>query len=398
MRRGGVLVGGVAAALLGGLIVWRLSAAGTGSGRRVDRGPAPVEVGPVEHGPLEERRTFAGTLEARARFVVAAHVGGRVERLHVDLADPVRQGQVVAELDDQEHLQTNAEAAAELGVARANLADAESSVEIAERELRRVEGLEAKGIVSDSELDNARSRYLAATSAVEVSKAQVTRATAALRRARIRSGYAKVIATWSGDDEERVVAQRFVEEGDNVAPNDPIVSVVDLSPIKAVVFVTEKEYGRLEPGQTAMVTTDAFPGRGFDGVVARIAPVFRQSSRQARMEITIPNAERLLKPGMFVRVEVVLSRVEQATIVPVAALTTREGKQGVFVVDAAGERVAWHPVEVGIRQDDRVEVRGDGIEGRVVTLGQQLVTDGAPISIPEPAGAAAEAGGSPEGS
>ncbi len=382
------------AAALGWAVVHRL-AAGDGSGKRSrKRGPAPVMVAPVEVGAIEERHTFAGTLEARASFVVAAHVGGRVERLFVDLADPVKQGQVIAELDDAEHVQTSAAAAAELAVARANFADSESALAIAKRELRRLEELRKQDIVSDAQLDSAISQHLAKDSATKVARAHITRATAALRRARIRSGYARVIATWSDDDGERVVAARHVDEGENVSANDPLVTVVTLAPIKAVVHVTEKQYGRLAPGHSARVLTDAFPDREFSGVVRRIAPVFAKSSRQARVEIEIANEDRALKPGMFVRVEVMLRREEQATVVPFLAITTRDGHSGVFVVDGKGERVAWRPVDIGIRQGERVQVIGAGVVGRVVTLGQQLIDDGAAIVIPD----AVPVGGSGEDS
>jgi RND family efflux transporter MFP subunit len=388
----------VVALLAAGGLAWavavRLTAGDGGGGGRGARGPAPVEVAPVERGAIEQRRVYAGTLEARARFVVAAHVGGRVERLLVDLSDPVRKGQVVAELDDKENAQSVAEAAAELAVARANSSEAESALEIARREIKRLDSLAGEGIVSEQQLDGARSVLLARKSTVEVARAQVTRARAALQRARIRSGYAQVIAVWSGGDDQRVVAERHVHTGDTVAPNDPIVTVVDLEPIDVVVYVTEKEYGRLAVGQPATITTEAFPDREFAAEIRRIAPIFREATRQARVELEVPNEERLLKPGMFVRARVVLGKKDDATIVPLAALTTRDGVSGVFVVDPAGDKVSWRPVRVGIRDGERVAVEGEGVEGRVVTLGQQLIDDGAAIVIPEVGQSGASSGGS----
>jgi multidrug efflux pump subunit AcrA (membrane-fusion protein) len=109
------------------------------------------------------------------------------------------------------------------------------------------------------------------------------------------------------------------------------------------------------------------------------------------MELEIANPDHLLKPGMFVRAEVVLDRVDDATIVPLGALVTREGKTGVFVLDDAGDRVAWRvawrPVEVGIQHGDRVQVVGEGVAGSVVTLGQQLIDDGSAVTVPERAAA-----------
>ncbi len=129
------------------------------------------------------------------------------------------------------------------------------------------------------------------------------------------------------------------------------------------------------------MTTDAYPGEQFTGRIDRIAPVFRKSTRQARIEMTIDNPQHRLKPGMFIRAAVVLARVPEATIVPEQALTKRDDKSGVFIVSEDGRSVAWREVKVGIREGDRVQVEGEGLSGRVVTLGQQLVNDGSPITI-----------------
>jgi multidrug efflux pump subunit AcrA (membrane-fusion protein) len=101
------------------------------------------------------------------------------------------------------------------------------------------------------------------------------------------------------------------------------------------------------------------------------------------MEIEIANEQRALKPGMFVRAQVILGKTDRATIVPFTAIATRDGQTGVFVVDESGRKVAWRPVELGIRDGERVEVKGEGIERQVVTLGHQLVDDGSAIEIPQ---------------
>lgn len=377
-----MIITAVAAGALGAGVVYKLTRAGEGARRGGRGGPAAVEVAPVERGAIELRRTFTGTLEARSQFVVAANVGGRVETLMVDLADTVDQGQVIAELDDAEQTQGVAEANAELAVARANVADAASALEIAERELKRLEELEKRGLTSEAEVDAVRSRHLSRATAVKVARAQLQRATATTRRARIRSNYTRVIAAWSGDDKTRVVARRHVSTGDRVGAGDPLITVVDLDPLDAVVHVTEREYGLLRNGQEARVTTDAYAGRSFAGAIKRIAPVFREQSRQARMELEIANPDGLLKPGMFIRAEIVLDRAEGATVIPRAALTTRDNKTGVFVVNQAGDEVKWREIELGIAEGDRVQVIGE-LSGRVVVLGQQLIDDGSKITIPE---------------
>jgi multidrug efflux pump subunit AcrA (membrane-fusion protein) len=98
--------------------------------------------------------------------------------------------------------------------------------------------------------------------------------------------------------------------------------------------------------------------------------------------MTIENPQHRLKPGMFIRATVVLARAPEATLVPEQALTVRDERSGVFIVSEDGRSVVWREVKVGIHEGDRVQVEGEGLSGRVVTLGQQLVTHGSPITIP----------------
>jgi RND family efflux transporter MFP subunit len=370
-----------AAAGLGWLIFGQLQErVGSAKGDRELR-PVPVEVAEIQRGPIALQRTFSGELEALAEFVVAPKISGRVERVFVNIADTVKRGQVVAELDNDEYVLAVAQAQADLEVARANLSKARSDLETSNREFKRTESLLKRGIASDSEFDAAKQDQLAKQAQLKVAAAQVAKAESSLETANIRLGYTKVTAGWTGGDEDRVVAERYVDEGQTVAANAQLLSIVELNPIVGVVFVTESDYARLKPGQLVSLTTDAYPGEQFTGRIDRIAPVFRKSTRQARIEMTIDNPRHRLKPGMFIRAAVVLARIPEATIVPEQALTKRDDKSGIFIISEDGRSVVWREVKVGIREGDRVQVEGAGLSGRVVTLGQQLVNDGSPIMI-----------------
>jgi multidrug efflux pump subunit AcrA (membrane-fusion protein) len=126
-----------------------------------------------------------------------------------------------------------------------------------------------------------------------------------------------------------------------------------------------------------------------------MAPVFRPGSRQARVELLCNNPEFRLKPGLFIYATVEIEHVENATIVPQAALVTRDTVTGVFVIDAGGTSVSFRQVQVGIREQERVQVQGEGLFGMVVTLGQQLLDDGSTISLPDESLGSAEARRSP---
>ncbi len=344
--------------------------------------PVPVETAQIKRGPIALQRIFSGELEALAEFVVAPKVSGRVERVIVNIADTVKRGQVVAELDNDEYVQAVAQAQADLEVARAKLSEAGSALEAAKREFKRTESLLKRGIASDSEFDAARQDRLAKQAQLKVTAAQVTKAESSLETANIRLGYTKVTAGWTGGDELRVVADRYVDEGQTVAANAPLLLIVELHPIIGVVYVTERDYAHLKPGQFVSLTTEAFPGEAFPGRIERIAPVFRKSTRQARIEMTIDNSQHRLKPGMFIRASVVLAQVPEAVIIPEQALTIRDDRSGVFIVSEDGRSVAWREVKVGIREGNRVQVEGEGLSGRVVILGQQLVKNGSAITIP----------------
>ncbi len=375
-------------AAIGALVTWRLLAPQTTAPRPQSRMEVPVEVAPVVVGPIEDARVFSASLESRARVTIAAKVSGLVTSLPLDLADQVQRGQIVARLDDAESAQSVAQAQAELAVANANLVDARNALEIAQRELDRTTELNDQGIATDTELDTARAAQLAASAAHEVAKANILRVESLLESARIRQSYTTIRADWEGTNDTRVVANRYVEEGETVSANQPILAIIDLDPVVAAFTVTERDYARMRVAQSVTLTTDAYPNRSWTGAIERIAPAFDEGSRQARVEVRVENTDQALRPGMFARVRAVLDTVEQTTIVEQRAIVNRGGQDVVFVIDdTVTPPVARAvPVRVGIIQGTRAQATtlGDAapLSGRVVTLGQQLLDDGSPVTIP----------------
>lgn len=346
-----------------------------------ERPPAPVEVTAVEQGLIRSQRTFSGALEASESFAVSPKVGGRIEEMVFDLGDAVPRDAIVARLDADEFQQDLARVEAELMVARANFVEAESSLMITQRAIGRSETLRERGVASEAELDQVRSELLAQQARVEVFRAEIARAEAAVEYAKIRVDYTHVRAQWRGSNESRLVARRYADEGQNISANEDLLQIVAIDPVMAVFYVTERDYPSLQINQQVDIHTDAFPGRIFVGRIARIAPVFQEASRQARIEVQVPNAERSLKPGMFVRADVEVAREPAATIVPFEAIERRADVTGVFLVAAEDATAVWRPVELGIREGDRVQIIGENLSGRVIRLGQQLVEHGSPIAI-----------------
>lgn len=392
----------IAALLVVVFLGWKIyqKAKSSAGGPGVGGVAVAVEVAPVTRGALRDLGSYTGTMTAKTNVTVSPKIAGRLNRLLVDIGDPVRSGQLLAVIDDDEYRQQSLQAEADLRVAKANLEEARSSLTMQERNLERARALHQSGIQSDAQLDQVTSAYESQKARFHVAEAQVANREAALESARVRLSYTRITATWDRGRPLRYVGERFVDEGALLAANTPILSVIELQPITAVIHVTDREYFRLKTGQTASVSGSAFPGKTFSGRIVRIAPLLQEASRQARVEIEVDNTEHLLKPGMFITVEIEFARRSGVTVVPYNALAKRGGQEGVFMVSEDGQMARFLPVRTGISEAGRVEVlEPRDISGRVVVLGHYLLEAEGRIILPEagngkpPAAAGKKAGG-----
>jgi RND family efflux transporter MFP subunit len=335
---------------------------------------------------MEERVDFTGSLMAASRVEIAPRVAGRLDRLYVDIGDAVRRGDLLARLESDVFEQELQQSRAELAVSRASLAEAEASLEAARRALIRTRELRAQRVASQSELEAAETEVEAQVARLELARSQIQQREAALAGAQIRLSYTELRAQWHGEDHERLVAERFADEGTILSANSPILALVEPDPLRAVVFVTERDYARLQPGQAASLVTEAYPDEIFAGTVSRLAPEFRETSRQARVEISVPNPDRRLRPGMFVESTILLRLIEAATAVPLDALVERDGTPGVFLLEDSenGLLSRFVAVSTGARDGDWVEIRSPALEGLVVTLGHHLLSDGSRVRVADP--------------
>ena len=361
----------------------RISSSAQKRSRAVGGIAVAVETQPIRKGVIGDMSVFSGSLVPKSQFVVAPKVTGWLRELLVNVGDTVRQKQVIAILDDEEFTQQVEQARAELQVAKANAENCSSDLDLAQREYERAEALREKQIASASELDESKASLNACQMRLKVSLAQVAQKEAALKAADLRLSYTRVQAFWENGDETRAVGERFVDEGALLQVNQPIVSILENNPLTAVVYVVERDYPKVKVGQHAVVSTDAYPDRTFAGSIMRIAPLLKESSRQARVEMEIPNSDHLLKPGMFVRAQVEFASHDNATLIPLAALVRRNDKQGVFIAEPNTHKARFVPVTVGIIDGELVEVLEPEISGLVVTMGNHLLEDGSDITLPK---------------
>jgi RND family efflux transporter MFP subunit len=341
-----------------------------------------VEIKPIIKGSLRDIANHTGTLIAKTRVIVAPKIAARLSRLPVNIGDAVKNGQLLAVLDDEEYRQQVIQAEADLQVAAATVIETKSSLVTAEKKLERARALHKTGIQSDAQLDEIESEYQSQLAKSNVAEAQRANRQAALANARLRLSYTRIAASW--DKGTRYIGERFADEGTLLAVNTPILSIVELQPIIAIINVTDQEYFRVKVGQPAAISSTAFPGKTFSGKVARIAPLLQETSRQARVEIEVENPELILKPGMFLNIQIEYSQRNNITIVPYNALAKRNEEQGIFLVNMENKSARFIPIETGIIEKGQVEIiKPADLSGYVVEMGHYLLEMEGKIILPE---------------
>ena len=385
-----VLIGG--AALLGWQIYEKATASLDSGNRRRRQPVVAVKIEPVSRKSIVEVGDFTGSLNPNSMYSLAPKISGRVEKILVNIGDTVKDGQLVALLDSAEHQENLLQAQAEVEVARANLLERQNVLENAQRELGRTNELRKTKIASVSQLDAAQSEVNTQLAKLRVAQAQVNQKTAALKMAQLSLSYTRIEVPSHENGQLRVVGERYVDQGALLSANQAIISVLEISRLKAAIHVIERDYPKIKIGLNAQITTDAFPGREFSGKVIRIAPLLQEKSREAKVEVEVPNPGMLLKPGMFVRVRIKFAQHENATVVPKAALLKRNGIQGVYLADLEKMQARFVPVKLGIVNGNHVEILKPALKGQVITLGHHLLSDGGKIMVPDQAGPPAGAG------
>ena len=386
MKKKAILI--VIATLIVGLIGWQIyqkafKSSGE-SGRQRTAVPVAVEITAIKRAAIRDIGNFTGSLIPKSKFTIAPKISGRLEKLMVNIGDKVKRGQLIAVLDDEEYSQQVIQAQADLKVAQANLEESLSSLNVAKRELERVQELHKRGIAADSELDSAKGAHTAQDSKHKVALAQVAHRQAALKAAQVRISYTKIRASWETEGDFRVVGERFVDEGALLMMNAPILSILEIDPLIAVIHITDKDYFRIQKGQSAIISTDALPGKSVSGEIARIAPLLQETSREARIEIEFPNPEELFKPGMFINAQIEYTIHTDTTVIPVSAVVKRDNQQGIFLADIENKKAQFVPVKIGIADGEQAEIiEPHSLSGFVVTLGQHLLVHESPILLPE---------------
>jgi len=374
--------------LITGLLAWQIisrinqkKAQDATPGSNRGPGEVVVETARVEYREISDIGNFSGNLSPKSSFLLAPRVSGQLKRLLVDIGQSVSRGQVVAELDDRVFKLELDKAKAAVAVATAQAEQAANALNLSELEFNNQKQLYDKGYISKTQFDQASAQLLSDRSKGNVAKATLNSARAAQTAAEIQLSYTRITADWDGGPATRVIGEKLADEGALLSSGTPVYRIMDISSLIAEIDVIEKDYTRIKTGQTVKLRSDSYPDREFSGKVLRKAPLLAEASRQARVEIEIPNPSQLLKPGMFARVGITFATKQDVLTVPTAALSSFSGKEGVFHINQESMTASFIPLEIGIRGIDFVEVLSPTLEGEVVTLGQDLLDDGSKVSL-----------------
>jgi RND family efflux transporter MFP subunit len=357
------------------------------------RAPMTVELGTVTRGNVAAHLTVVGNLIGLQTIDIAPRTAGRLLSVSVQLGDAVRRGQVLAKVEDREIAEQVRQAEASLEVAKATIRQREADLNVATVNFDRSKNLFARQLLAKQALDDAESRYLAAVAQLDLSKAQLNQTEARLQELQFNLQNTVVASPVDG-----FVGRRNVDPGAMVGTNTAIASVVEISRLKLVVNVVERDLRMVNAGDLGVVEVDAYPGERFNGRVARVAPVLDPATRTASIEIEIPNGDYRLKPGMYARVSLTVDERKDVLLAPKEAVIDFENQRGVWM-PTEDRRAAFKPVRLGIEGTDRVEILEGLREGdRFVVVGAAAVRNNDQLVIAgEPGGPGRPGGGATKG-
>jgi len=352
---------------------------GAGGGRGSGRPALTVDTAAAARHEVIEYITVVGNLIGQATVDIVPRVAGRLDSISAKLGDRVTRGQMVAKIEDRELLQQVKQIEQNVVVNRATVTQRQSDLQLRKTTLARQQELLSRGLATRQTVEDAEAGFNSAVAAVELATAQLGQTQARLDELKITLSNTTIVSPVDG-----FVGRRNLDQGAFAGANTPILSVVDISTVRMVSNLVEKDFKRVTPGVQALVEVDAFPGEQFAGVVSRVAPVFDAATRTASMEIEVPNPGYRLKPGMYARVRLTVDRRPDALTVPRNAVVDSEGRRGVFLID--GQTAKFQAVTTGLQDNERIEILEGLTEGtRVITTGALALREGdriTPMNMP----------------
>lgn len=341
--------------------------------------------------PLEERLT--GRVIARNQTEIYPEVGGPITRVFVENGDYVNAGDSLVQLRDSEYIERHQQSISGLAIAEAQTRQAQASLDLAEAQLARVASVVERGLDTSSALDTARSERDIAKANLDLRVAQENQARSLVEEQLLQLENTTVRAPISG-----TVGQRGAEIGQLATTTSRLFIIGDLSEMRVEVLLSERMMNYIDEGVAVNIFSDSWDDTVLSDSIDRISPFLDPATMRTEAFIEMDNANNLLRPGMFVTVDILYGESDRAVLIPNSALYhhPRTGLEGVYVMsqpdDASardlqeeGEGIgiiaAPQPVRfvsVDVIASGRMATAVNGVnEGDwVITVGQNLLEGG----------------------
>ncbi len=318
-----------------------------------------------------------GYVVAQRKAAISTKATGRLEWLGVAEGSRVKEGDLIARIDDRDVVAQSQSAQASVRAARANVRQSEVEQENAQAEYRRNEELVGKGFISQSALDTAKARLDRAQAGVASAQANLNVALANARNAEVAVDYTAIRAPFDG-----VILSKSANVGDLVTPfsnatdsKGAVVSMADMSTLEVEADVSESSLAKVHVGQPAEIVLDALPDTRFRGHINRMVPTVDRAKATVMTKVKFDEIDPRILPEMSAKVSFLSQDVtaeEQKPLVAVNrdAIVQRAGHDVVFVM-RDGRAVAA-PVTPGMKIGDTTAIRGD------VKVGEKAISNPAP--------------------
>lgn len=385
-------------------------------------GITAVDVATAQTGMLKEPLEYTGSTRPAREVSLRAQAEGRLLNLQVDVGDAVKQGQILARLDDSILLTSLTQAQAEQAALQSEVARAQTQVknaqalaaqakaeqQQAEVDAARLRSLQRSGAIPVQQAELAQTKAITAQQkynsaiaqisteqqAVAAAEGRVLAQRAAVAQAQERKSYALLASPITG-----VVLEKVSEPGNLVQPGGEVLRLGDFSQVKVVVPVSELELANIRVGQSVTVRLDAFPKDNLSGQVTRISPAADQTARQVPVEIVIPNNSGKIGSGLLARVSFIPQKTAQKVVIPQTALqgdkqtgsksesnnSNSQSSQGtIFVITGADAQtqVKARQVQIGTRANGKVEILSGLQPGeKFVTRTAKPLKDGEKVRV-----------------
>lgn len=363
-----------------------------GIGTFISRRSVEVEVATVSL--IYPSQTFSllnasGYVVAQRKAAVSSKATGRLEWLGVEEGSVVREGQLLARLENRDVAAVKGEAAAAVSVAQDNLEQAVVEQKDAARALSRAKELVGQGIIAQADYDTAEARYQRAVAAVAAARANVRQAQSALKGADASLDYTLIRAPFDG-----VVLTKNADVGDIVSPlaaaanaKAAVVTMADMGSLQVEADVSEANLARVKVGQPCEILLDALPDVRFRGALYTIVPTADRSKGSVMVKVRFLDKDPRILPEMSAKVAFLERELRPGegtprVALPPAAVVRRDGKDYVFKV--AKDRVQLTPVALGGKLGDLVQVDSGVKAGdRIATKPLDKLRDGSRVKTAE---------------